>query len=285
MSEMPPVRALQTETNAPQSIHLAIHERLLYGTTEYERIQQAEQLNIAAVEFAAHGLHARVSDIRAVLKDSPVEAATVQLGSDYNFISPDEPTRQQALDHLRYAMTDAVDIGATGVVITPHNDFALGLPDLMPLKSPIQLAVELMVLHLRTLSDLAYVFGIKLFLRPVNRYESAFLNRLDQGVELRRRIKFNEHVMLAADTFHMGMSEDNLMHAIEDCANSVGHLYLTDNNGNLPGTGSIDFAEVRQNLGLGASGWAVVNQHIPNRERHSTRDLHTTLRYLRKVGF
>ncbi|MEL7234273.1 MAG: TIM barrel protein, partial [Chloroflexota bacterium] len=168
MSELPPIRTSPGETANIPALRLAVQEALLTGTDEGERIQQAERLGVAGIEYNANGLSERVMDICAALEDTPLTAATVHLGWDANFVATEERVRQQALDQLRHAMTDAVDIGAGGVVLVPHTGATLGLPDLMPLKAPIQIAVELMTLHLRTLSDLAYVFGIKLYLQPVN---------------------------------------------------------------------------------------------------------------------
>jgi len=259
MTDMPPIRELPGSANDASGLRLAVQEKLLTGQTEAARIQQAVDLGAAGIEFAAAGLSGRVNDICAALVDSPLQAATVTLGADLNFVAEDEPTRQHALDTLRYAMTDAVDIGADGVVLVPHSG-PLALPDLMPLKAPLQIAVELMTLHLRQLADLAYVFGIKLYLHPRNRYETAFLNRLDQGVELRRRIKFSEHVLLAADTFHSSVTEDRPLDALADAASSVGVVYLAENTGRLPGTGSVDFGAVRQQL-RDVNGWAIVTDY------------------------
>lgn len=286
IDETPPMREMQGSPPTPQTWRLAVDETLLDGDTDADKVQQAAALGVPGIEFAAAGLAARVDDISAVLRDMPVQAATVRLGTDYNFISPDEPTRQRALDALRYAMTDAVDIGASGVVIVPHSGAALGLPDLMPLKAPVQIAVELMTLHLRTLSDLAYVFGIKLYLHPVNRYESAFLNSLAQGVELRRRIKFNAHVLLAADTYHMALTEAHPLDALTDAAASVGHVYLAANNGALPGDGAGDMAAVRDALaGADTSGWAVMARRGVHDTPADTRALRRAVEHLRGAGF
>ena len=284
MTETPPIREMKSETKAPLTLQLAIQERLLRGKTEADRVKQAATLGIRGIEYNSHGLSERVDDICAALQGAPVQAATVRLNTTYNFVAPDETTRQRALDHLRYAMTDAVDIGASGVVLVPHQGASLGLPDLMPLKAPIQIAVELMTLHLRTLSDLAYVFGIKLYLHPVNRYETAFLNRLDQGVELRRRIKFNEHVLLAADTYHMGMTEDNPLRALEGAAKSIGHVYLAANNGKLSDQGTVDFPSVQQILAE-QSGWAVITRYGDYDSLPTQRDLRHSVNYLHEAGF
>ncbi len=284
MTDMPPIRELPGSANDASGLRLAVQEKLLTGQTEAARIQQAVDLGAAGIEFAAAGLSGRVNDICAALVDSPLQAATVTLGADLNFVAEDEPTRQHALDTLRYAMTDAVDIGADGVVLVPHSG-PLALPDLMPLKAPLQIAVELMTLHLRQLADLAYVFGIKLYLHPRNRYETAFLNRLDQGVELRRRIKFSEHVLLAADTFHSFTAEDRPLDALADAASSVGVVYLAENTGRLPGTGSLNFTAVRQQL-RDVNVWAVVTDYTDDAyNRPTPRAVRQAVQSVMNAGF
>ncbi len=242
MSQSPAIR--EHDDTQPSPMRLAVQEKLLTGA-DADKIAQAAALSVDGIEFNADGLTGRVDDISAVLTDAPVSAAAVRLSTDYHFLSPDEPTRQKALDALRYAMTDAVDIGADGVVLVPQPG-PLTLPDLMPLKAPIELAVELMVMHLRSLSDLAYVFGIELYLHPLRPAESGFLNTLAQGVELRRRIKFHPHVWLAADTYHAADLTD-------DTRPSVRHLYLADTE-----TGALPAAPADTD---GVSGWAVVTRY------------------------
>jgi sugar phosphate isomerase/epimerase len=284
MTEMPPIRDLGRTDNVPVGLRLAIQETLLTGTDDAARVRQAAELGVTGIEFNAAGLSQRVDAICAALAGSTVQAATVALSTGFNFVAEDEPTRQHALDALRHAMTDAVDIGADGVVLVPHTG-PLALPDLMPLKAPLQIAVELMTLHLRQLADLAYVFGLTLYLHPRNRYETAFLNRLDQGVELRRRIKFNEHVLLAADTFHSSLTEDRPLAALADAASSVGLVYLAENTGKLPGTGSVDFAAVRAQLD-GVNGWAVVTDYgSDDADRPGPRAVRRAIEQVKAAGF
>jgi sugar phosphate isomerase/epimerase len=179
-------------------------------------------------------------------------------------------------------MTDAVDIGAGGVVLVPQPG-SLDLPDLMPYKAPVQLGVELMVMHLRSLADLAYVFEINLYLLPVNRYDAAFMNLLDEGVELRRRIKFHKHILLAADTYHMAHTESDPVAALRKARNSVGYLYLAENNGGLPGSGRVDFGALRGALGERTT-WAVVTRHDTPQPpgQHALQD---AVAYLHGAGY
>lgn len=204
---------------------LAVRETLLRGATPAERIAQAVQLGIGGIEFSAVGLNERVPELHALLSDAPVQASAVHLGTQLDFLSGDELTRQHALDKLRYAMTDAVDIGAEYVVMVPQGGATLDLPNLMPFKAPIELALELMVWHLRSVSDLAYVFGVKLLMQPCRPAVTGFLQRLGQGEELRRRIKFHAHVSLAADLDELSYTEPDALAAVQRYDDAVSIIY------------------------------------------------------------
>jgi len=267
----------------PKQWRLAVHERLLPGDTAAQRVKAAAEAGFAGIEYDADGLAARVPDIVAALRDAPVVAAAVHMGFHLDFLSQSEPTRQRALDALRFALTDAQDIDAETVAVVPQPGPVLDLPDLMPFKSPEQIAAELMIWHLRGYSDLAYVFGRVLALHPVNRYESAFLNRLAQGVELRRRLKFNKYVWLAADCYHMAHEEAAPLDALAEHADSINHVYLAEASGALPGIGNIDFAAVLGALPARA-GWAVVRGYgIPAPPK--ARQLAACAAHLTEIGF
>jgi hypothetical protein len=57
-----------------QSVKLAIHERLLPGDTEAEKVQAAVDLGFSGIEYDAEGLAERVPAITAALDGQPVRA-------------------------------------------------------------------------------------------------------------------------------------------------------------------------------------------------------------------
>ncbi len=282
MTDSPPIREMATGTAEQGMIKLAAREDLLAGNTDADKLAHAKRLGLAGVEVWADGLRARVPSLCDALKNTDVRVSTVHMGYAGGFLHPDEATRQVALDNLRHTMTYAVDIGAEGVVLVPHIG-PLELPNLMPYKASIQLAVELMVMHLRSFSDLAYVFDINLYLAPLNRYETAFLTRLDQGALLRKRIKDHAHVLLAPDTAHMAVSEDDPLTALMEHRRHIGHVTLTEPTGKLPGTGNTDFAAVAQTL-KDIEGWAVIACGTPDDMPHP-RDLANSVQAMRNAGF
>lgn len=283
MSNLPPIREHATDDPNTGAFRLAVHEGLLPGVTDDERLKAAAKAGFGAVEFNADGLAARVPDVNAALAAHGLVASSVHLGWKHDVLAADEPTRQRALDALRTAMTDAVDIGAATVVFVPQAGRELDLPNLMPFKSAMQVALELMTWHLRGYSDLAYVFEVNLLLHPVNRETSAFLNRLAQGAELLRRIKNHPHVWLAADTYHMLTTEPQSLGAVGAHAAALQLIYLSDNTGDLPGTGYTDFASVAATL-QGRGGWAVVRGYHRD-GRPSVAELRASRAHLETCGF
>ncbi len=181
-------------------------------------------------------------------------------------------------------------LGARQVVFTPLWGEPL-LPDLHPYKSAIQLEAEMLVAYLKQIfTDLAYAMGATLYLLPVNRYESHFVNRLEQAASIRRKIKDHAHVRLAASYFQMALEEDDICRTLREYAGDIGYVYIADHNRRLPGQGSADlaaFASVLKEIGY--DGWVTLECGAPGANHDHARqflyELPASLELLRQVGF
>lgn len=270
-------------------MRFAIQEMLLPGRSLPEKLETAARLGFAGVEFAAEGLTARVPEIAGALAGAGLNAAAVSLTQRAGYLSPQLAEREAAIGAMRQAMADALDIGAAHVIFVPH----LGgpcMPDLTPYRSPIELEGEMLVWLLRTVSDLAYAIGVELDILPVNPYESYFLNRLEQAVFFRRKIKDHPHVKIAAGLFHMALAEADLLAALRDHAAHIGYVHLADHNQRLPGQGLIDFAGVAAALNTaGYTGWLTYACATPDDDpRQAARlleELPASLAHLKQAGF
>lgn len=262
---------------------VAIQEMLLPGRTTQERLQRARDLGFAGVEFSAEQLTARVPEIAAALAQTQLQAAAVHFGQRAGFCDPDPALREDAISRLRQALADALDLGAPQVLLVPHWG-ALTLPDLTPFKTPRQLAADLTVWLLRTVSDLAYAIGVDLLLLPVNRYESALINRLEDAALFRHQIADHPHVKLAASTFHLAVEEADLFAALRTYAAHIAYLQVADHNGRLPGGGMLDFAALGALLReVGYTGW--ITLECPQRHEHDlAQDLPAALETLRRAA-
>lgn len=274
---------------------LAIQEDLLPGKTLSERLAAARQLNIEAVELPAEQLDQRLPEIAAALDAHGMLCSGINMGcgiSDgYGCLSADAQRRAQAADDLREALTCALDLEAHYVSFAPQRGKS-DLPDLSPFATALDLQKELLVWLLRGISDLCDAMDVRLALQPLNRYETAFIKRLDQAGYFLRQVDNHAKISIAAQLFHLALEEADLLAALRAHMRDISVIYLCDNNGRLPGQGHLPFEALGAALSEGAyAGWLVLagaqTQTLdkPMRAPHSIQDLSACLQFLRRAGF
>lgn len=89
--------------------------------------------------------------------------------------------------------------------------------------------------------------GITLSLEVLNRYESFFMNTVQEGLDFIRQIG-RDNVKLHFDTFHAHIEEADIGQAVLSGGKHIFHVHLCDNNRCAPGSGSISFRRVREAL-------------------------------------
>lgn len=268
---------------------LAIQEDLLPGKTLSERLAAARQLNIAAVELPAEQLDQRLPEIAAALDAHGITASGINMGGHSGCLSADAQRRAQAADDLREALTCALDLEAHYVSFAPQRGKS-DLPDLSPFATALDLQKELLVWLLRGISDLCDAMDVRLALQPLNRYETAFINRLDQAGYFLRQVDNHAKISIAAQLFHLALEEADLLAALRAHLRDISVIYLCDNNGRLPGQGHLPFDALGAALSEGAyAGWLVLAgaplPDKPMRAPHSIQDLSACLQFLRRAGF
>jgi len=92
---------------------------------------------------------------------------------------------------------------------------------------------------LRKCTEFAKEYNIGLTLEPVNRYESNFINTLNEGIEFIKRVGVS-NLGLLADTFHMNI--------IIQAKDYITHVHFADSNRWAPGCGHLNFAKIVQTL-------------------------------------
>ncbi len=267
---------------------IAIQEDMLPGRTLLDKFETARRLGAPGIEFWGRGLSQKTPDIADAMARTGIAAASVNHGRQSRLLDPDPAERDRALAELRSSITCAADIGAKGVIFVPHF-FGPILPDLSPYMTADQLQAELLYTHLRTLSDFADAMDVELYVEPVNRYETHFLNRLEQAAMITRKVN-HPRVKIVADLFHMALDEEDIAGAIRANADAIGHVHLADSNRRLPGQGSTDFSSAASALAeIGYRGWAAFECGEPGdngvRAEQYGRDLPASLSLLRAAGF
>jgi sugar phosphate isomerase/epimerase len=106
---------------------------------------------------------------------------------------------------------------------------------------------KLLVECLRESAVYAKDFGVSLAIEPINRYETDFMNTVEEGLKIIELIN-SDNVHLLIDTFHMNIEEPSIESSIRMARNEVIHVHIADSNRWPPGFGHLDFKSILNSL-------------------------------------
>ncbi len=101
--------------------------------------------------------------------------------------------------------------------------------------------------HLTTLAHYAQSKGVRLAIEPLNRFETDFLNTVEQGLRMVEAVN-HPALSLHLDTFHMNIEEKSLPDAIRRAGAHLGHLHTCGSDRGTPGNDHTDWTGVRNAL-------------------------------------
>jgi sugar phosphate isomerase/epimerase len=208
-------------------------------------IEKVADLGFDGVELAVRNpKDLKIYNIISIIKENNLEVPAIGTGQAYgeeglSFSDPDEVIRKMAVKRINNQIIFAshfnaqVIIGLIRGIIKKNVD-----------KTE---AEEWTVDCLRKCTEFAKEYNIGLTLEPVNRYESNFINTLNEGIEFIKRVEAS-NLGLLADTFHMNIEEVSIYDSIIQAKNYITHVHFADSNRWAPGCGHLDFAKIVQTL-------------------------------------
>lgn len=112
----------------------------------------------------------------------------------------------------------------------------------------------------KELSYFAGEHGVRIGIEPLNRFETNFINRADQGLALANEV--GNGVGVTLDTFHLNIEEADMLASIRNAGSQLVDFHVADNNRMPPGRGDIDFKAVIETLrSIGYDG-AVTSEFV-----------------------
>jgi len=220
-------------------VKLAIQEHMGPWPSRMEKFRNFKKMGFEGVELLGRGLAERKEEVKAALKEAGLAACTICTGYDDKVLSADPRERAAACAQVRDLLKLAGELKVGGLIFVPIFG-PPRLPDLSPFRNAIELEKDLLVRILQDLAKVAEENCTMILLEPLNRYEAHLLNRLEQGVEVAKRVN-SPAVRIMADFFHMNIEEADIAKSIEAAGLWVQHVHLADNTRKQPGTGSTDF--------------------------------------------
>ncbi len=219
---------------------IAIQENLLPGKTLREKFLIAEKLGFDGIELWGRGIEKRISEIESVLSISKVPISTICSGYKGDLLGSSRSEREAAIKDIKFKLEVAAKLNAVGLIVVPTFG-GPKLPDLYPLYKDVkELEYRLLVEELKDIGKHADEVGVFILLEPLNRYETHFLNRLEQAIKICKDVNM-EHVKIMADFFHMNIEEASIPESLKIAKDYIRHIHLADSNRWLPGFGHTDF--------------------------------------------
>jgi D-psicose/D-tagatose/L-ribulose 3-epimerase len=186
-----------------------------------------------------------VTSIRNHLNEVGLQALVCgAFGPNRDISSDDESVRQQGVDYIKTCIDIAAQLGSplvSGPMYSATGKARLLSPE--EKKNQWNLAAE----NMRIVADYAAEKGIKLAVEPLNRFETDFLNTVQQGLDFFALVD-RENVGFLLDTFHMNLEEKDIAAAIKLAGNKIFNFHSCENDRGTPGTGHIPWNEVFQAL-------------------------------------
>jgi D-psicose/D-tagatose/L-ribulose 3-epimerase len=100
--------------------------------------------------------------------------------------------------------------------------------------------------------------GVSLAIEPLNRFETFFLNTMDDARALAKAVNHPRAGVLF-DTFHANIEEKSIQSSLRTIGPYLKHVHACENDRGIPGSGHVCWSELRDGLReLNYDGWIVI---------------------------
>lgn len=181
----------------------------------------------------------RASYLKNCLDDNGLKAACCScLPEGASFVNGDSVSYRVGLDYIKKCLDFCSVVGSelmSGILYS-----GWGCTDMNISR---ERKLELAAPALREAADYAADKGITLCLEVLNRYESDYINTLDEGRVFLDMIG-KANVKLLADAFHMSIEEKNLASVFKANGDIIGNIHISENNRDFPGYGAFNWQDI-----------------------------------------
>jgi D-psicose/D-tagatose/L-ribulose 3-epimerase len=179
-----------------------------------------------------------IQKMRQELDELGLERACIGgLGPDSSLVDDDESIYQRAKVYLKKHIDICHDLNCRSLNGVLYGGFKVQKD-----RCRTQEEWDRVVHGLREVADYAKPKNVMLGLEVINRYETYFMNTIDEGLQLLRHID-RDNVKLHIDAYHMNIEEKNFYDPVIRAKGKVGHVHCCANDRGIPGTGHINWDE------------------------------------------
>ncbi len=239
-------------------IHMSMFcKRWTDDVTKY--LEPIKAIGFDGVELSLYG--ADLKALNAVSKELNRLDLDVNCGigitAETDISSQHKEIRDKGISFLKECINVAVSMGAknlSGVLCAPWQSFSNGETRSERWKR----SADCMTI----IGSYAKQKGIQLNAEVLNRFESDFINTLEEGKEFLEMIRL-PNVKLLADTFHMNIEENDMTLAVESNMDAIGYMHCCENHRGVPGTGHLSWESLFKVLKAhNYDGWLTIESFV-----------------------
>jgi D-psicose/D-tagatose/L-ribulose 3-epimerase len=195
-----------------------------------------------AIEISGEPERYDTKHVGKLLKDHGLTcwgSVTLMMG-DRNLLTANERNRAMSVKYVKDTITMVKELAGEEITVVPCTVGKL-VAEASP-EEEWRWAVE----SLKQCYEHGLREGVKIALEPLNRFETYFLNRSDQGLMLAEAVGPECGVCL--DCFHMNIEEKDLFQSLERAKHRLVDVHVADNNRMACGMGALDWTKIISTL-------------------------------------
>jgi sugar phosphate isomerase/epimerase len=207
---------------APQDdevlLNISFQEGIAPGKSLNEKFDYMEKLGVVGFEPGGGNLAKRVNDIQQALKGRNIKVSAICAGFSGWLIAEDPEKRKQCIDSSKEILAAGSELGSVGMILVPGfngQQPSLQMPG----------AREILLEHLKELSDFAQKHNTSVILEPLNRGEAWFLRLLADAAAMCREIN-SPGLTCLGDFWHMTHEETSDRGAFISAGKYLGYVHI-----------------------------------------------------------
>lgn len=218
-------------------MELAIHNWMRAEPIE-TTIERIADLGYHKLEIAGEPESYDTQKMGSLLKDHGIGCwgSVTLMMEERNLLAANEDQRKISIQYVKDVIKMVKELNGTMVSVVPGTVGKL-VPDGRPDEE-----WEWAVTSMKEIYDYAEAQEILIGIEPINRFETYFINRVDQALALAKEVGPNCGVCV--DVFHMNIEEDNIYEAIRRAKGRINGVHVADNNRMAPGMGKLNWPKV-----------------------------------------
>ena len=221
----------------------AYNALVYFGEDIADSIDRVARFGYDAIEVVGEPATLDAKRIKRLADDAGIAVSSVCsiYTAERDLAHPDPAVRTSTVQYVKDVADFAAAMGAETVIV--HPTACMKTQALASAADERRWAVE----GIRAAGEHAAPLGVNLSLECWNRYETYFMNRLEQAASLWRETGLTNGG-IQGDTFHMSLEEASIPEAFRQHGSMLQHVHLADSNRAAPGAGHLDFVPIVQAL-------------------------------------